>query len=107
MKDGEMQKLVGKIHLIGDDEHEADFEKTGYNVSTVEMYLKDGRVLRKKVTCHKGQHENPMTEEELRDKFRGCALKVLSKDLTENIIEAVDRLETLDNISKITKLLHK
>jgi len=49
--------------------------------------------------------ENPVTAEELRDKFRDLSSMVLRKQQVEEAIEALDSLEKPDNIHMLVRTL--
>jgi 2-methylcitrate dehydratase PrpD len=53
----------------------------------------------------KGDPRNPMTEAEVLGKFRGNARLAISENRTEAVIDAVNRLEAVDNIQAIVGLL--
>ena len=53
----------------------------------------------------KGDPRNPMTEEEVLNKFRSNAKSVLSEKQSEELVAAVQHLETIDSVRKIIDLL--
>lgn len=61
----------------------------------------------KKATIHhiKGAPGNPMTEDELKAKFRANTIDIFSEDQVARIIDAVLNLEKLPKVSDLTKLL--
>ena len=62
----------------------------------VEIHLKDGSIHQRTVQYAKGTIQNPMTREELEDKFRELTATVLTKEHTESIIDVVGELEGLN-----------
>jgi hypothetical protein len=46
-----------------------------------------------------------MTEAEVMGKFRGNARQAISEKQTEAVIDAVNRLESVDNVKSIVQLL--
>jgi 2-methylcitrate dehydratase PrpD len=71
----------------------------------VEIKLKDGRTLTKKVHIQKGTRQNPAALEEILEKYRSCASTVLSKAKIEKSIDLVMNLEKVDNINKVIDII--
>ena len=49
--------------------------------------------------------QNPAPYEELLEKFRSLAQETLGAEATENVIDAVSRLDALQDARELTKLL--
>lgn len=73
----------------------ADFDERfpRYWPTEVTIHTRDGRVLSAATDVPKGDPENPLTLDELRDKFRSLARPVLGEDPAEDVIRAVDALD--------------
>jgi 2-methylcitrate dehydratase PrpD len=84
-----------------------NFEKStsGNAPARVEIHLKNGSIHEMTAQYAKGTIQNPMTKEELKDKFRELTKGVLTDNHTENIIRTVSRLEELDNLQEMCVLL--
>lgn len=84
-----------------------NFEKSssGNAPACVEIYLKDENIYERTVQYAKGTIQNPMTKEELKDKFRELTKAVLTREHTKNIIDIVYELEELDNLHELSALL--
>jgi 2-methylcitrate dehydratase PrpD len=71
----------------------------------MEIQTKDGRTLKSEdVLVAKGHPDNPMSFDELADKFRDCAshsTQPLSGDAVERVIELCANLESVDDISEL------
>ena len=83
-------------------------EVAGYEKMTtiIDIELADGRKLSGRADFGKGSPANPMTDEELANKFRECATwGKLPRASAEEIVEMVFSLEKLKNIRELTKLL--
>lgn len=96
--------LAKKVKLIGDPE--AAKYKGLY--AEVEIRSKEKKY-RDVVICPKGEPENPMTDEEMKDKFADLASPVIGNQKAMkviNVIRAHDNLENIENISSLTKLLN-
>jgi 2-methylcitrate dehydratase PrpD len=53
----------------------------------------------------RGNPENPLSGAELEEKFLWLAADALGEARSRQVIEAVDRLERLDNVRDLTELL--
>ena len=71
----------------------------------VTIRLKDGRTFSHSVDYPRGSSQAPLSLEDVRAKFVGCAARVLSKDAVEHALEYLDRLERLENVRSLCKLL--
>ncbi len=74
----------------------------------VEIKTKAGNRYSKRVDYPKGDPRNPMTAEELADKFRDCAShgrKRISKPVIERAIQLVGKLEDLDDVGQVIRSL--
>ena len=69
------------------------------------MRLKNGTIYENHVETWKGSHGNPLTTEELTEKYRDCARSVLSPDETEQSIELLLNLSELDNVKNLMAIL--
>ena len=73
--------------------------------TTVEVKTHEGRMYRESAKYSKGTPNNPFELEELKDKFKTLASSLFSEKRIGVIIEAVESLEELDDISELTNLL--
>lgn len=71
----------------------------------IKVKLRGGEEFCETVWEAKGGSENPMTLDEIRDKFRECAGYILSAQKVEKALENIEGLETLKNISNLTTIL--
>ncbi len=100
----EVQEIIGKVHFGVHPEAEA----AGYDKMTtiIDVHLKDGRTISGRADFGKGSPSNPMSYDEAADKFRECAeFARWDESSTEQIVETVRKLETLDSVRQLTKLL--
>jgi aconitate decarboxylase len=97
-------KTTNKIEVIEDPEFEALGDEGRHGVD-LEVQLQDGRRYSEKVLHAKGSDKHPMTREEVLQKFRLLASRVLSKSRLEKLEDTLFNLEKLDDARKITKLL--
>ena len=83
-------------------------EAAGYEKMTtiIDIDLADGRTVSGRADFGKGSPTNPMTDDELADKFRECAAwGGLAKPRAEKIVDLVFGLEKLKSIRELTRLL--
>lgn len=71
----------------------------------VDVTLKGGRRLVRRVDYPKGDPENPMTREELQEKFSRLASPVLGASRAAKVVEIVERIEMYEDLSELYALL--
>jgi len=100
----DVQDMVKRVNFYIDPEAErAGLDKM---TSILKIQLKDGRVVSGRAEFAKGSPANPMTYDEVADKFRGCAeFAKWPAAKAEAVIAAVKSLETAADVSKITAAL--
>jgi 2-methylcitrate dehydratase PrpD len=104
VQDPKIQELIHKVTFsIRPDLN--TIEHSGNPSTTVKVTLKDGREFTKTVDEARGTPENPLTGDEIRDKFRQCVKGIQPKKEMEKTIALVGDLENLKKISTLTDLL--
>ena len=81
---------------------------TGEPPALVEIETGSGKVFTKEIHEPYGSPQRPMSLEQIMEKFQDCVAYAPSstiKNTAKNIIEMVNRLEDLDDVSKLTSLL--
>jgi 2-methylcitrate dehydratase PrpD len=74
--------------------------------SILKVYMKDGGVLSERTVAAKGSPENPMTFDEVADKFRGNAeFAKWPKQKADSVIELVKTLENAPDMTRLTAAL--
>jgi 2-methylcitrate dehydratase PrpD len=71
----------------------------------IEIETKDGRHIKEIVAYSKGLPENPMSAEEVKEKFRSLVDPILPAGRPQQIIDVVDNIEKLKNIDELAQLL--
>jgi len=71
----------------------------------IEVETTDGRKLREIVAYSKGLPENPMSEAEVKEKFRSLVDPILPQGRPQQIIAAVDNVEAIKDIGELARLL--
>ena len=71
----------------------------------VEVFLKDGRSLKREVYDLKGSPANPVGWDEIEKKFRANAQSILDGETADNIVHIVARFDQLDNLRGFMEML--
>ncbi len=95
-----VQEAFNKVRVICD---ESIPEPGPYCPVTVE--LKNGARLSYTAKLAKGHPQNPMTENEVLEKFRGNAKLVIAEKQAEELAKRVQKLESVDNVKKLVELV--
>jgi 2-methylcitrate dehydratase PrpD len=103
VKDPHVLKLAEKVQMRLDNNLKAENE--GGRPCRVTIHLKNGRTHSRETQHAKGSPEFPMTPEELKAKFTECARRAISDSSVQRVADYVERLETLDDIRPICRLL--
>ena len=100
----DVQDMVKRVNFYIDPEAEqAGLDKM---TSILKIHLKGGKVISGRAEFAKGSPSNPMSYDEVADKFRGCAeFAKWPAAKTESVIAVVKSLETASDISKLAALL--
>jgi len=108
IKDTGRLKEVDKVETILDPEIEAEAGKLGLRLSLniAEVSTRDGRNFSQKMLHARGFPQKPMTFEDCVEKARRCAGAVgFSEDRFNRLVEAVSKLEQLEDVRMIAKLM--
>lgn len=100
----DVRKMIEKIEFGVHPEAEA----AGYEKMTtiIDIELKDGRKISGRADFGKGSPANPMSDEELANKFHECAAwGKLPRANADKIVDLVFNLEKMKSIRELTRLL--
>ena len=103
VRDTNVVRLAEKIQMHLDPDLQPTAQ--GSRPCKVTIRLRDGRSFSRQIDYAKGSREAPMSDEELKQKFIGCAREALEDSSIERIIEYVEHLETLEDIRPMCQLL--
>ena len=101
LQDARVKRLLDAIELVEDAEFSRRFPAERW--ARVRVSLADGRTLVSEPARARGNPENPMTDGELRDKYRALAEPILGPQRTARIASLVDSLA--DDANVLTKLM--
>jgi 2-methylcitrate dehydratase PrpD len=101
--DAAVQEVIPRVDLVVDPIAEA----AGFHrmLSRITVTLTDGRELFSEGEAGRGHPDNPMSDDEVRDKFRDCARWGGIADGGERIIQLVDGMERLESLDELCRTL--
>lgn len=103
--DPNARQLAKKVILELDPDADRAWLEEGKSLNTVEIFTKGGKKVSGFVDHPKGEQPNPFTPDEIRDTFKRLAAYVLNPMQINKIVDMVENLEKLKNISELTALL--
>lgn len=105
LKDRPIQEFARRVIACKHDERFGAENKIG--PAMIEIELVDGTICSRQAAIAYGNNRNPISPQDLTDKFRNCALssaKPLPERNVEKIIDMVNHLEELDDVSQVIQL---
>lgn len=96
------QALMRRTSVYLDEAIEAAYPQK--NGTVVRLRMNDGSLREGRVEYAKGEPENMLSEEEFEVKFRRLVGQLLSDGQIRGIIDACNRLETLDDIGTLVRM---
>ena len=102
----DVQELISRVNFSV----HAEAEAAGYDKMTtiIDINLHDGRTISGRADFGKGSPANPMSYDEVADKFRGCAKFADWPDNhTEAVIDMIRALEDVASVRELTTLLSR
>jgi 2-methylcitrate dehydratase len=95
-----VRELIDKVTIEGDPELDK-ISPTGIS----EIVTRQGKRYRLKVDYPKGHPLNPMTDQEIEEKFSSMAERLMSPSQTKAVFDVVWALENVDDIGALIKRL--
>jgi 2-methylcitrate dehydratase PrpD len=99
----QVRELMSRVSCVADPELDKVYPREW--PASVEIITKDGRKLSTRIDYPKGDPENPLSWEELIQKFNYLAAPVFSADRRAEIVSRVRSLETEPTVSGLANLL--
>lgn len=103
INDPRINTLMKKIAIKGDPELNKLYPEKF--PAQVEVITEDGKIYSETQHYPKGSYKNPLTQEELQEKFLNLATTTFPKEEAQRIMDTVFSLDKLKNISILTNLL--
>ena len=97
LSDPRFRALEDKVEVYIDPQSEEERLRLNNRGAIVTIETNDGRKLEKRVQYSKGHPMNPMTEEDMRQKFLNTVTPRLGAKRTAELLERVENVESLDN----------
>jgi 2-methylcitrate dehydratase PrpD len=95
--------LAGRVTFVRDDEinkiYPLEFP------SIVEIIMKNGKRLKKKIDSPTGSKENPLSWEAVQEKFKIHAPPVIGMNKSEKLIQVIDNLEDVNDVAVLSALM--
>jgi 2-methylcitrate dehydratase PrpD len=99
----EVKRMMRRVECVTDPDLEKTFPKQWG--ATAEILTKDGKRYFTKVDYCKGDPENPLSWDELIEKFHGLCHRRMTKERRLKVVEEVRRLEKVRDLKKWSPLL--
>jgi 2-methylcitrate dehydratase PrpD len=99
LHDAEIRDIMTRVHVVKDDWADEGFP--GRRSAIVHIETVDGITLTHKAMCRKGDPENPLTDDELNEKYRELVTPVVGNAVAENLLGI---LWCIDAVSDLTSL---
>lgn len=107
-QDREIKNLVNKTSIYIDDELDEIYRREHtYGGADITVTFEDGTQESKVVYHSKGMLQNPMTAQEIHDKFDTITSQTLTASKRQETAELIDSLETVKSVREVTDLLYR
>jgi 2-methylcitrate dehydratase PrpD len=103
LRSDQVLSLMRKVKVIANTELDRHFPK--YWPARVSVNLSDGRSVTHEVVIPKGESGNPMTREEVEEKFLLLAAPVIGEAKARSVISEVHSLDSLDSLAPLIACL--
>jgi 2-methylcitrate dehydratase PrpD len=101
-----VRDLMRRVRVIPDAEMEKASQERGVlSPARLKVRLRGGEEFCETVWEARGSPSNPMSQDEIREKFRKCASQVLADSSVERALETIEQLETLKTVKDLTSIL--
>jgi len=101
--DANIREQLRKVEVVADPEIEKVFPALQRVI--VHIHTTDGRCFSKQLDYPKGDPRNPLTDQEIEEKFAALAEGVLSKGAQKKVKDAVWNLEHVGSVSELMALM--
>ena len=99
----EVRHIMDRVQCVTDPELDALYPR--HFPTWAEVRTSDGRTCRSELTYPKGDPENPVTWDEMREKFNTLSAPVIGSQRQQEIIAAIDSLDQMDDVRQLASLL--
>jgi 2-methylcitrate dehydratase len=102
-RDSKILDFLKKITVVEDKTLSSMYPEAVANRVTVK--LSSGKVVSKQVDYHKGHPKNPMSDQDVEEKFLRLTRKILDKNHARRILDAAWNLEKAKDVSKVVSIM--
>ena len=102
-RDPKILDFLKKITVVEDKALSSMYPEAVANMVTVK--LSSGKVVSKQVDYHKGHPKNPMSDQDVEEKFLRLTRKILDKNHARRILDAIWNLEKTKDVSKVVSMM--
>ena len=99
----EVMNLMSRVHCVTDPSLDALYPRQW--PAWAEVTTTDGRTLRSQTEYPKGDHNNALTWQEMKDKFTDLSSPVVSQKRQGEIIAAIEALDDMADVRELAELL--
>jgi 2-methylcitrate dehydratase PrpD len=103
VRDPQILEFADRVHMRLDPKLVES--STGARPCRVTMRLKNGQSFSRYVEHAKGGAERPLTARELREKFFDCGRRAIDERALSEILDSLERLESVEDIRPTCRLL--
>jgi 2-methylcitrate dehydratase PrpD len=103
LNDPEIRALAKKVKIF----IEPECMNVRLGCAKVIIHTKNGREYSAYIDAPKGYPQNPLTTQELEEKFKSLAFLVLPEDRVMKVLEIINVLENVSNVGELMALLRK
>ena len=101
IRDEQLIGMMNRIRMVVDETLIPGAYFHDLESSQVEVRMKDGRLLKERCDFAKGGPNNPMTKEEMREKWKDCMCRAITPEGAETIVDMLLQIEQLEKISTL------
>ena len=102
-RDSKILDFLKKITVVEDKALSSVYPEAVANRVTVK--LSSGKAVSKQVDYHKGHPKNPMSDQDVEEKFLRLTRKILDKNRARRILDAIWNLEKTKDVSKVVSMM--
>lgn len=101
--DGRARDLLSRVAVQGESDLDRYFPQSW--PGRVRVRLNDGRTYTNEIIVPKGESGNPMSEQEIEEKFLSLATPILGAERARSVVAAVESLDRLESLNDLFSAL--
>ena len=102
--DARVQALAARVHVVHPD-GKSEWETGTLLPCTLRIGLKDGSVREQSVGPPRGDRDNPLSMDDILEKYRQCTHGLLSEPHAASLLTSIERLESLPDLRALADIL--